>query len=338
MKKKIKYIVSSSSLPFFLIVISIILYFSGCDWFKGKNVSDNQVYTDTIVVDENLEPLMKILVDDYEHTKPERKLFVKYEPARNCVADLVNKSAVFCLISREFSKDENDYIKQNNLDFTKFDVCSDAVAFIVNPENPVYRVTSDDLKKIFSGQYNLWTDLNVILEAGGDSLEQNKNVKAQMKGNENKIKVYIQRQNSGTFDFVKDSVLAGLEFSKSALICSTSVQILDMIRNNKNAIGISNLSWLSKGNQDSLDATVRPLRISKIYPNGRRDDFRQFHQGIVYQKKYPYIRVIHLYATHLVSQLNSNFINYLLKTRGQSIILENGLVPLNQPIRTIQLN
>jgi len=229
-------------------------------------------------------------------------------------------------------------MSQNNLEFTKFDVAMDAVAFIVNPDNPVFRVTSDDLKKILSGEYKLWTDLNVILQSGGDSEEQNRNIKAVMKGKEDNIKLFIQRQNSGTFEFVKDSILAGLEYSKSAQICSTSVQMLEMIRNNKNAIGISNLSWLSKGNQDSLDATVRPLRISRIFENGRRDEFRQLHQGLVYQKKYPYIRIIHLYATRLVSQLNSYFINYLLKTKGQSIFLENGLVPLNQPIRTIQLN
>ena len=60
--------------------------------------------------------------------------------------------------------------------------------------------------------------------------------------------------------------------------------MLDMIRKNKNAIGISNLSWLSKGNQDSLDPSIKPLRISRIFANGKRDEFRQLHQGLVYQK------------------------------------------------------
>lgn len=322
-----------------LIISSLIslLIFSGCELFK-KNDAADKIIVDTIMVDENLEPVMKILLDDYDHLKPERKLFVQYAPTKNCIAELVNGKAHFCLTTRLFSQDENDFIKQNNLEFTKFDVAIDAIAFIVNPDNPVFRVTSDDLKKILSGELTEWTGLDVKLEVGGDPEEQNKNVKNQMKGADKKIKLYIQRQNSGTFNYIKDSILAGLDYSKSAQICSTSVQMLDMVRNNKNAIGLSNLSWLSKGNQDSLDATVKPLRISKISTGGKKDEFRQFHQGLVYQKKYPYFRNIYLFATRLVARLNSNFINYLLKTKGQSIFLENGLVPLNQPIRVIQLN
>jgi phosphate transport system substrate-binding protein len=242
------------------------------------------------------------------------------------------------MVTRILSKEEEDFIKQNNQDIRKYVLATDALAFIVNPENPVERVTSEDLKKIFSGEYKEWSELKVTLEGGKDPEEQNKAVIDKMKGPDNKFKVFIQRQNSGTYDFVKDSILGALEYSKTAQICSTSVQMLDMIRKNKNAIGISNLSWLSKGNQDSLDPSVKPLRISRIFANGKRDEFRQLHQGLVYQKTYPYIRSVYLYCTDLISRINTAFISFLIKTKGQSIILENGLVPLTQPVRVIQLN
>jgi phosphate transport system substrate-binding protein len=323
------------------IFFSFILFLpliQSCNYFSKKNESITQNPVDTLAVDENLQPLMTIISGDYEHLQPERKIFTYYSPTKNCIADLVNGKSGFCMVTRQFNKEETDFIKQNNLDIKKYDIATDAIAFIVNPDNPVGRVTSDDLKKILSGEYKEWTDLNVKLEGGKDPEEQNNEVKTKMKGSENKIKLFIQRQNSGTYEYLKDSILGDLSYSKSAQICSTNVQILDNIRSNKNAIGISNLSWLSKGNQDSLDASVKPLRISRIYANGRRDEFRQLHQGLVYQKTYPYIRYVHLYCTDLLSRINTAFISFLIKTKGQSLILENGLVPLTQPVRVIQLN
>jgi phosphate transport system substrate-binding protein len=315
-----------------------VFFIPGCDFLSKKKEISDKPSIDTLACDENLLPLMKIISDEYEHLQPERKVFTYYVPTKNCIADLVNGKAGMCIVSRELTNEENDFIKQNNLDIRKYALATDAIGFIVNPGNPVARVTSEDLKKILSGEYKEWTEVKVKLESGNDPDEQNKDVLQNMKGNENKIKLYIQRQNSGSYSFIKDSILQELDYSKTAQICSTSVQILDMVRQNKNAIGITNLSWLSKGNQDSLDQSVKPLRISRIYSSGKRDDFRQLHQGLVYQKTYPYIRVVNLYCTDLISRVNSAFINYLIRTKGQSIILENGLVPLTQPVRTIQLN
>ena len=53
------------------------------------------------------------------------------------------------MVTRILSKEEEDFIKQNNQDIRKYVLATDALAFIVNPENPVERVTSEDLKKIF---------------------------------------------------------------------------------------------------------------------------------------------------------------------------------------------
>ena len=111
-----------------------------------------------------------------------------------------------------------------------------------------------------------------------------------------------------------------------------------MIRENKNAIGITNLGWLSKGNQDSLDSTVKPLRISRIYPNGKQEDYAELQQGLVFTRKYPYIRKIIAYTTILDIQLSTGWITFLRNTDGQKVFLERGLVPITQPVKVIQLD
>jgi phosphate transport system substrate-binding protein len=286
----------------------------------------------TIDVDENLEPLMIHLKKEFERLNPEAKLNLVFKPAKNVIANLLNGDVGLIIISRDFDAEEKSFIDTHKIEMQRYEIAIDAVGFIVNVNSPVSRLTSNDLREIFSGGYKDWSQIESQNE------EQNENIRKKLTGKFNKIKLFIQRPNSSTYSFVKDSILAGLEYTKSAQICSTSAQMLEMIRKNKNAIGISNLSWLSKGNQDKLDSTVKTVRISKIHSSGRQDDFAQFHQGLVFNKKYPYRRKVILYTTDFGIKLSTGLITFLLSKEGQKIILNNGLVPINQPIRTIQIN
>jgi phosphate transport system substrate-binding protein len=319
-------------------IVYILIFFVVIIYSCGNESSGDKIYVDSIAVDENISPLFITVLQDFTCRFQNNKLNYKISTTRNTTSEFVGADIKMILISREFDNEEGSKLNENKIEYNDFPVAYDAIGFIVNPDNPVERITSDDIKKIFSGEYKLWTDLNVLLERGVDSLEQNKAVQKIMKGNERNIKLFIQRQNSSVFSYVKDSVMLGTDYSKSAQICSTSVQMLESVRKNKGAIGIINLCWLAKGEADKLDSTVKPLRISKIFSNGKRDEFRQLHQGLVATKKYPYIRKVMLYTTTIASKLNSGFINYLLKTNGQESVLKWGLVPATQPVRTIQLN
>ncbi|MCX6160454.1 MAG: substrate-binding domain-containing protein [Ignavibacteriae bacterium] len=319
--------ISKFSLTVFLSCLMIGSF--GCEF--GQIKSKATIGELSIIADENIMPVIPALVSEFERLNPEAKIKVSYKPSRIAITDFLNKDTRFIMLAGDFNSEDRKYIEEYKLEMQRYEVASDAVAFIVNPENPVIRLTSDDLKKIFTGEYTKWTDISV------QDKEQNENVKSVMKAKENEIKVYIQRPNSGTYGYVKDTVLAGMEYLKTAQICSTSTQMLEMIRENKNAVGISNLCWISKGNQDSLDTSVRAVRISRIYPGGRQDDFIELHQGLVYARKYPYIRKVVVYTTILDIQLSTGWITFLLGKDGQKVFLEKGMVPVNQPVRLIQI-
>ena len=71
---------------------------------------------------------------------------------------------------------------------------------------------------------------------------------------------------------------------------------------------------------------------------GRQEDFAEFHQGLLYNGKYPYRRTIYVLCSDAGIKLSTGFITFLLNTDGQKIVLKNSLVPVRQPVRTIQLN
>lgn len=311
----------------FLAAVSL----SSCDFSQIKSKSTTG--TTIIAGDDNLEPFIKAEVTEFMRINQGSTLEAHYGPTNIIVSELINSQVRTVIVPRNFTTDERNIINQHKLEIDSYKVAIDGIAFIVNPENPIRRLTSNEIKGIFTGEYTLWTQIKSGIE------EQNTEVKNGMKGNEDKIKLFIQRPHSVTYGYVKDTVLNGLDYAKTAVMCSTSAQMMNEIRNNKNAIGISNLSWLSTGKHDTLDSTVVPVRVSRIYTNGfQSPEYIQFHQGLIYNGTYPYIRDVWVLTLEQDINLATGFINFLVSSAGQQVVLKNGLVPVTQPVRTIQLN
>lgn len=320
---------SFNKILLFVLSVSLGLFLYSCDFgsIKSKSTTGEM----TIEVDENLEPVAVLLSKDFSRLNIEAKINIVSKPTKNVITDLLNKETKLIIIAGDMSEDDKKFVKDYKIEIQRYELATDGIAFITNLGNPAVRLTSQDLKKIFTGEITRWSQIKAQDE------EQNKNVADKMKGTNELIKVFIQRPNSNTYSYVKDSVLDGQNYYDKAVICSTSVQMLDIVRETKNSIGFLNMGWLSKGSQDVMDTTVQYIRVSKIWKNGRQDDFAQFHQGLIYTKQYPYIRQIICYNSDVGIQLTTGFISYLMHNDGQKVFLDNGFVPINQPIRTIKI-
>ena len=321
MKNNVKYV----------IVFSVMIIFSGCKFDEIKSVTTTGELS--IVVDENVEPLMKAEISEFERLNPEAKVKIKVAPTKVAKADLINGETKFIVVTRNFDEEEIAVLKKNKTEFKEYPLAVDGIGFIVNPKNPVKKVTSDDLKNIFTGKFTKWTEIKSEQDKSQDE-EAEKFFKASI----DKIKLFIQRKNSSTYDYVLDSILKKTEYSNTAVVCSTSAQVLYNVRNTENAIGIINMNWLTTGNADTIDSTVKTLKVSKIADNGRQYDFAEFHQGLIYNASYPYRRTIYVFSTEQDMKLSSGFITFLLHNEGQKVVLKNSLVPVSQPVRTIQIN
>lgn len=313
-----------------LITFFALILIQGCDYgeLKQKAVTGES----TIVSDETLAPLMREFKSEFERLNPEAKLNYTVQPSKVAITELLNRDVKSILVGRELNEEELQFAKKVNLELKKYEVALDGIGFIVSPESPIERLTSEDLKKIFSGQVTKWSQIKVEDE------EQNQNVLKKLKGAKDDIKLYIQRPNSSLYDLVKDSALKINAFAESSVICSTSVQILESVRKNMSGIGVINLSWISIGNQDEQDSTIRPVRISFITPSGTQRDYAIFHQGTVAYRSYPYIRKIYFYTSEVDINVITGFVSFLLNKDGQTIVLKNGLVPVSQPLRIIKLD
>ena len=315
----------------YIFVFSMMIFFSGCKFDEIKSVTTTGELT--IVVDENVEPLMKAEIAEFERLNPEAKVKIKVAPTKVAKADLINGDTKFIVVTRNFDDEEKAVLEKNKTEVKEYPIAVDGIGFIVNPKNPVKKVTSDDLKNIFTGKFTKWTEIK-----SDQDKSQDEEAGKFFKGSIDKIKLFIQRKNSSTYDYVLDSILKKTEYSNTAVVCSTSAQVLYNVRNIENAIGIINMNWLTTGNADTIDSTVKTLKVSRIGDNGRQYDFAEFHQGLIYNASYPYRRTIYVFSTEQDMKLSSGFITFLLHNEGQKVVLKNSLVPVSQPVRTIQIN
>ena len=315
----------------YIFVFLMMIFFSGCKFDEIKSVTTTGELT--IVVDENVEPLMKAEIKEFERLNPEAKVKIKVAPTKVAKADLINGETKFIVVTRNFDDEEKAVLEKNKTEVKEYPIAVDGIGFIVNPKNPVKKVTSDDLKNIFTGKFTKWTEIK-----SEQDKSQDEEAGKFFKGSIDKIKLFIQRKNSSTYDYVLDSILKKTEYSNTAVVCSTSAQVLYNVRNIENAIGIINMNWLTTGNADTIDSTVKTLKVSRIGDNGRQYDFAEFHQGLIYNASYPYRRTIYVFSTEQDMKLSSGFITFLLHNEGQKVVLKNSLVPVSQPVRTIQIN
>lgn len=315
----------------YIFVFSMMIFFSGCKFDEIKSVTTTGELT--IVVDENVEPLMKAEIAEFERLNPEAKVKIKVAPTKVAKVDLINGETKFIVVTRNFDDEEKAVLEKNKTEVKEYPIAVDGIGFIVNPKNPVKKVTSNDLKNIFTGKFTKWTEIK-----SEQDKSQDEEAGKFFKGSIDKIKLFIQRKNSSTYDYVLDSILKKTEYSNTAVVCSTSAQVLFNVRNIENAIGIINMNWLTTGNADTIDSTVKTLKVSRIGDNGRQYDFAEFHQGLIYNASYPYRRTIYVFSTEQDMKLSSGFITFLLHNEGQKVVLKNSLVPVSQPVRTIQIN
>jgi phosphate transport system substrate-binding protein len=203
--------------------------------------------------------------------------------------------------SREIEDKEESLAKKNNVNPVEFKVGLDGLVVLVNKNNPVDKLTIEQLRDIFMSKITNWK------EVGGKDL---------------KIVILSRESNSGTYMFFKESVLrnndknAKDEFSVHCLMMSSSQTIYDEIMQNPNALGYVGMGFVNDGVK-ALSVAVDG-KSTYIYPNLEN----------VLKGFYPISRPLYLYTNGEPSGVIKMFIDYALSGEGQKVVLETDFVPI----------
>jgi len=198
--------------------------------------------------------------------------------------------------SRKMKIDEKMKIQESGKSLKEVIMGYDALSVIVNPSNPVSKLTREQLEGIFTGKITNWK------QVGGQDL---------------KIIVYSRETSSGTYEFFKETVLKKKNFASNALLMAATGAVVQSVSQTKGAIGYVGLAYLEKD--------IKALDVSF-------DQGKNFVEPTVQNakiKKYPITRPLYYYYISSKEAAFKPFINFILSAEGQKIVLAEGYVPLS---------
>ncbi|MEF3696199.1 phosphate ABC transporter substrate-binding protein [Desulfolutivibrio sp.] len=171
-----------------------------------------------------------------------------------------------------------------------FPFAIDGVAVVVNPENGVAALTSQQVKDIFAGKIANWKDVS-----GADAA----------------ITLYTRDEASGTREVFWEKLLKKGDVAATANVVASNGAMKVAVGKDKNGIG-----YVSIGH---LDATVKAPALDGVVP-----DQQKASNGA-----YPVTRKLYMNTKGQPTGLVKAFIDYILGPDGKAYIIAAGYIPLN---------
>ncbi|MGB7876671.1 MAG: PstS family phosphate ABC transporter substrate-binding protein [Anaerolineales bacterium] len=165
----------------------------------------------------------------YQGEYPDVRISVTGGGSGTGIASLINGTVDIANASRQIKQEEIEEAQSNGIDPVEFVIARDAIAVIVNPENPVNQLTLQQISDMYSGKINNWS------EVGGD---------------DRPIVRLSRETNSGTHVYFLETVLRLSDkenktlFSRDTLLLPSSEGIIAEVRQNPNAIGYDGLGYV----------------------------------------------------------------------------------------------
>jgi phosphate transport system substrate-binding protein len=215
------------------------------------------------------------------------------------VAALISKTCDVATMSRDMSPKEVKMAEERGVEPRPVIVAYDGVAVIIHKDNPVSKLSIDQLNQIYTGKVGNWKELG---------------------GQDEKITVLSREVSSGTYVYFKEQVVhlgkkdSTAEFAPEVLLLSSSQAIVEEVAVNRGAIGYLGMGYVS-------DRT-KAVAVSKS------GEYFLPDIANVQDKKYPLSRPLYFVTDSHPRLVTRKFIEYALGAEGQEQFKETGFVPL----------
>ena len=217
------------------------------------------------------------------------------------LAALINGTVDIANASRAIKQEEKEKAQANGIEPVEFVVARDAIAVIVNPENPVNQLTLPQLSDVYSGKITNWREV----------------------GGEDRPIVLLSREtNSGTHVYFLEHVLRlgnskdKTLFSPDTLLMPSSEGIGAEVRQNPNAVGYDGLGYVTPDLKTV--AVAKDAASPYVLPT----------IATVNDKTYPIARDLYVYTRGAPQGAVKAYLDWVLGAEAQRIVAELGFVPV----------
>ena len=287
------------------LVILVVLIISACSPRAGEDETSssgaseylNNVGSDTMV------NLALAWAEQYQLDNTESSLSVSGGGSGTGIASLINQTTDIANASRKIKSEEIANAQANGIEPIEFIVARDAIAIIVNPNNPIDELSLQQLSDIYSGKINNWHEL----------------------GGEDRPIVRLSREtNSGTHVYFLEQVLRLGDdedktlFSTDTLLLPSSEVIGAEIRSNPNAIGYDGLGYVTPDMKVIGVADTRLDNAEFVFPSPES----------VNNGSYPIARDLYMYTAGEPAGFIKSYLEWIFTPQAQEIVTQLGFVPI----------
>ena len=255
------------------LLMSLLLFMASC----VPNVEPHPPVHLRLVGSTSMVPLMEELAEAYRARYEYVTFSIEGRGSQLGLEALRYGGADIALVSREMSGEE-----KGEFAFTL--LARDGIAMVVNEENPVSRLTLEQLRAIFAGKALAWEEVG---------------------GGKGDIQVISREEGSGSREAFEGLVMEGEEVTSAAVVMPTSEAVVQYVAQEPSAIGYASLAALAPG--------TKALALQGVSP-----DLQTVSRG-----EYPLIRPLLLVTKKNPADEVRSFIDFCLRPVGQAIVSKN---------------
>ena len=289
-------------LLFFTALITMLFMSSCGPASSAETASDSQA---TYIENKGSDTIVNLALawaEKYQGDHPDVRISVTGGGSGTGIASLINGTVGIANASRQIKSEEVEQARANGIDPVEHIIARDAIAVIVNPENPVSQLTLQQISDIYSGRIANWMEI----------------------GGEDRPIVRLSREtNSGTHVYFLETVLRlgnkedKTLFSMDTLLLPSSEGIISEVRQNPNAIGYDGLGYVP--DDLKMIAIAKEEGGAYVLPSILT----------VNDKSYPIARDLYMYTNGQPKGLLKEYLDWILSPEAQEIVAELGFVPVN---------
>lgn len=324
-----------------LLAVVVGLTVAGCGEIKRGEYASG---TDYVFCDDGFRHILDEEIQAFEFTYPNATIMPIYTSEQACIDSLMADNCQSIIVTRDLTKEEKAHIKSQNRRIAKSNcIAVDAVALIVNKDNPVSQLSMDEIRDILTGKITKWSQL--------------------MANDTTQIKVVFDSEGSSTVSYMRDKFLpAGKKITDyiKPYAQKNNAAVFDIVKKDPNVIGIISVSWLGNdlsvaqqvpmdkrmedyaNENDSINtALTEEVNIIKVSNPNEDNDFNMTaykpYQLYINSGEYPLFRKVWMISTASNSTVLHSFYTFVTGFVGQKIIIKSGIMPYHINSRVVQL-
>ena len=282
-----------------LCVLPVLLFAVSCGGGDGSSRSGRAVIqnkgSDTLV------NVAQAWAENYRAVDPSVAVAVTGGGSGTGISAMINGTVDIANSSRAMRESELEEAKARGVEPIEHVVGFDALAVFLHPDNPIDVISTGQLSQIYAegGAYETWSQLGVSVPGcGSDEI------------------IRVSRQNnSGTYAYFQEAVLASAEFKLGSRDMNGSSEVVDLVANTPCAIGYSGLAYATE-----------EVEMPCISSTEGRDCVLPSVESAI-DGTYPIARPLLMYTAGQPSGMIKEYMDWIFTDQAQCIILDKGYAP-----------